>query len=77
MQIALHTRSTVDAYIAGQQWRQARLTCPLHPSGGCALARHGSYVRKRPAGVRIARWYCPEGRRTFSLLPDFLAARLP
>jgi hypothetical protein len=27
--------------------------------------------------VRIARWYCPEGRRTFSLIPDFLAARLP
>src|SRR5262249_3423346 len=24
-----------------------------------------------------ARWYCPEGHRTFSLLPDFLAARLP
>jgi hypothetical protein len=27
--------------------------------------------------VRIARWYRPQGRRTFSLLPDFLAARLP
>jgi len=27
--------------------------------------------------VHIARWYCPEGHRTFSLLPDFLAARLP
>jgi hypothetical protein len=27
--------------------------------------------------VRIARWYCPQGRITFSLLPDFLAARLP
>jgi hypothetical protein len=27
--------------------------------------------------VRIARWYCPEGHRTFSLLPDFLAAKLP
>jgi hypothetical protein len=24
----------------------------------------------------IARWYCPEGHRTFSLLPDCLAARL-
>ena len=30
-----------------------------------------------PRGLRIARWYCPEGHRTFSLLPDFLAARLP
>jgi hypothetical protein len=25
----------------------------------------------------IARWYCPQGQRTFSLLPDCLAARLP
>lgn len=24
----------------------------------------------------MARWYCPTGRRTFSLLPDCLAARL-
>jgi hypothetical protein len=24
----------------------------------------------------VARWYCPEGHRTFSLLPDCLAARL-
>lgn len=27
--------------------------------------------------MRVARWYCPEGHRTFSLLPDFLAAKLP
>ena len=33
--------------------------------------------RVTPQGLRIARWYCPEGRRTFSLLPDFVAARLP
>src|SRR5699024_3457692 len=36
---------------------------------------HGSYTRVTPKGMRIARWYCPEGHRTFSLLPDFLAAR--
>lgn len=78
MQIALHTYSTVEAYLTGQQWRQASLACcPLHPSGGCGLVRHGSYSRTRPAGMRIARWYCPQGHRTFSLLPDFLAARLP
>jgi hypothetical protein len=49
----------------------------LHPSGGCSFARHGSYARTTPRGLRIARWYCPQGRQTFSLLPDFLAARLP
>jgi hypothetical protein len=27
--------------------------------------------------MRIARWYCPTGRTTFSLLPDCLASRLP
>jgi hypothetical protein len=49
----------------------------LHPAGGCSFARHGTYARATPQGLRIARWYCPEGRRTFSLLPDFLATRLP
>ena len=78
MQIALHTYSTVEAYVAGQQWSRASLACcPLHPSGGCGLVRHGSYLRTKPAGMRIARWYCPQGHRTFSLLPDFMAARLP
>lgn len=78
MQIPLRTLSSVQAYIANQEWRDACLPrCPLHPSGGCSFARHGSYVRLNPPGVRIARWYCPEGRRTFSLLPDFLAAKLP
>jgi hypothetical protein len=30
-----------------------------------------------PPGTHIARWYCPQGHRTFSLLPDHLAARFP
>jgi hypothetical protein len=78
LQIPLRTLSSVEAYIANQEWRDVRLPhCPLHPSGGCSFARHGSYARVRPQGMRIARWYCPEGHRTFSLLPDFLAARLP
>jgi hypothetical protein len=77
MQIPLHTLSSVDTYIRNHEWRVARLSaCPLHPSGGCSFARHGSYARVTPPGLRIARWYCPEGHRTFSLLPDFLAAGL-
>ena len=61
-----------------QGWRRATLArCPNHPGGGCSLARHGTYARKTPPGTRIARWYCPESRTTFSLLPDCLAARLP
>ena|GEM_PF-583572 len=78
MQIPLHTPSSPEAYIADQEWRQAHLpVCPLHPSGGCSLCRHGSYSRITPPGMRIARWYCPESHRTFSLLPDFLTARFP
>ena len=78
MQLPFRTSSSVDAYIRNREWREARLPCcPLHPLGGCSFVRHGSYARVTPRGLRIARWYCPEGRRTFSLLPDFLAARLP
>jgi len=51
-------------------------SCPVHPAGGCGFARHASYGRKRPAGARVARYYCPKGRITFSLLPDCLASRL-
>lgn len=77
MQIPLRTLSSVDAYVRNREWRDARLSgCPLHPPGDCSFARHGSYARVTPRGVRIARWYCPEGHRTFSLLPDFLAVGL-
>lgn len=31
----------------------------------------------RPAGMRVARLRCPRARVTISLLPDFVAARLP
>jgi hypothetical protein len=73
LQIPLRTLSSAEAYIANQEWRDARLRAyPLHPSGGCSFARHG-YARLKPQGIRIARWYCPEGDRTFSLLSDFLA----
>ena len=78
MQIPLRTQSSAEAYISNREWCDARLpACPLHPSGGCSFARHGSYARVAPQGLRIARWYCPQGRCTFSLLPDFLCARLP
>ena len=61
-----------------RSWRLASLArCPLHPRGGCGFARHGTYERMSPPGTQIARWYCPQGHRTFSLLPDHLAARFP
>ncbi|SOE87704.1 hypothetical protein SAMN05446935_8357 [Burkholderia sp. YR290] len=74
----MRTSSSVEVYISTREWTFAKLpACPLHPSGGCGIARHGSYARAQPPGIRVARWYCPKGHRTFSLLPHFLAARLP
>ena len=43
---------------------------------GVVFGRNGTYPRVRPAGARIARWYCRQGQQSFSLLPDCLAARL-
>jgi hypothetical protein len=69
---------TGEEYVKQEAWRDASLPrCPLHPKGGCGFARHGTYERVSPPGTLIARWYCPQGHRTFSLLPDCLAARLP
>jgi hypothetical protein len=39
--------------------------------------RHGTYARRTPTGMRIARYYCPTACATFSLLPDCLASHLP
>ncbi|MGB8667200.1 MAG: hypothetical protein WCD24_20985 [Serratia inhibens] len=78
MQLRFECSLTGEEYVSQQAWRNASLTrCPLHPNGGCGFARHGSYERRSPPGTFIARWYCPRGHRTFSLLPDCLAARLP
>jgi hypothetical protein len=69
---------TGEAYIARSAWREARLAaCPRHPRGGCGLVRHGTYPRRTPTGIRIARYYCPTAHETFSLLPDCRASHFP
>ncbi len=78
MQLRFATSVTGEEYVSQELWLDASLPrCPLHPKGGCGFARHGTYERLSPPGTLIARWYCPQGHRTFSLLPDCLAARLP
>lgn len=78
MQLRFKTELTGADYVTREGWRLASLAhCPLHRRGGCGFARHGTYPRVSPPGTRIARWYCPQGHRTFSLLPDHLAARFP
>ena len=77
MQLRYACALTGAHYVTQRAWEQASLPrCPLHPQGGCGFARHGTYRRVSPPGTRIARWYCRRGHRTFSLLPDCLAARL-
>jgi hypothetical protein len=77
MQLRFATNLTSEEYIRQQTWREATLErCPLHPEGGCGVRSHGSYGRKEPEGLRIARFYCRQGQTTISLLPDFAAAWL-
>lgn len=78
VQLRYETGLTDAEYVTREAWRLASLArCPLHARGGCGFARHGTYERMSPPGTHIARWYCPQGHRTFSLLPDHLAARFP
>ncbi len=77
MQLRHHTKLTSEQYVTQKAWRQASLArCPVHPGGGCGLARHGTYERVEPPGMRVARCYCPQARQTFSLLPDCLSSGL-
>lgn len=77
MQLRQATALTSDEYVTEQAWRTATLEgCPLHPEGGCGFARHTAYERVEPPGMQVARYYCPKGHTTFSLLPDCLASRL-
>jgi hypothetical protein len=67
-----------DRYVPDRAWERAVLDeCPFHPAGGCGLRHHGSYPRVHPASARVARFLCPVRGETISLLPSFLAARLP
>ncbi len=77
VQLRFATGLTSEEYVRQQAWRSATLShCPLHPKGGCGFARHTPYERVEPPGCLVARYYCPEGHTTFSLLPDCLASRL-
>ena len=77
MQLRFATNLTSEDYISQEAWRNATLElCPLHGERGCGFRSHGSYERKSPGGFRVGRFYCRKGHMTFSLLPDFAAARL-
>ena len=78
MQLRDPSSLTSEAYVAQRAWQNASLGgCPRHLTGGCGFARHGTYPRQMPGGMRIARYYCPTAHETFSLLPDCLASGFP
>ena len=71
------TQLTPDQYVNQQEWKKSKLlACPRHPRGGCTFHMHGTYGRKWPEGMRIRRHYCRTSQKSFSLIPDFLAARV-
>ena len=77
VQLRLATDQTHEEYVKQRGWERANLArCPAHPGGGCGMRVHTSYLRKRPPGVWIRRYYCRKARQTFSLLPDFAACGL-
>ena len=77
MQMRFATDLSAEEYVRQEAWKDAKLDrCPLHPEGGCGFSRNGTYKRRFPEGTKIARFYCPKGHKTFSLLPDCLASRL-
>ena len=76
VQIRLETDLTGEDYVKRQAWRDASAPeCPWH-GAKCALAPHGTYERRPPAGARVRRFRCLQSGGTVSLLPDCLAARL-
>jgi len=77
VQLRHHTWLTSEQYVIERGWLQASLKrCPSHPEGGCCFSRHGTYPRIEPPGMQVARWYCRDAHRTFSLLPDCMSSRL-
>jgi hypothetical protein len=66
-----------DGNVADRAWERVVLCeCPFHPQGGCGLRKLGTYGRVRPEGVRVARLWCPQARRSVSVLPAFLSAQM-
>lgn len=77
VQLRFATGLSSEEYVSERHWEKATLErCPLHPAGGCGISKHGTYEHKRPAGARIARWYCRASQTTIGLIPDCLASQI-
>ena len=72
------TTLSAEDYVAQEAWRSATppVCCRALAVTACGMTRHGTYGRKTPRGMRVARWYCRPCHRSFSALPGCLQARL-
>ena len=79
VQLRFETSLTAEDYVRRETWKKASLPDCLKRRSGCdcRLLKHGTYQRKTPVPMHVARFDCRECRTTISRLPDFAAARHP
>ena len=79
VQLRFETSLTAGDYVSRKAWTKASLPDCLRgrPGCDCRLLKHGTYQRKTPVPMHVARFDCRECRTTISCLPDFAAARHP
>ncbi len=77
VQLRLQTELTAEDYVSREEWRNASFPPCLKDlcRRDCGTMRHGTYGRKTPVPLRVARFDCRDCQTTFSRLPDFAAAR--
>ena len=77
VQLRFQTELTAEEYVSREEWRNASFPPCLKDlcRRDCGTMRHGTYGRKTPIPLRVARFDCRECQTTFSRLPDFAAAR--
>ena len=77
VQLRFETELTAEEYVSREEWRNASFPPCLkgRDACDCGLMRHGTYGRKTPIPMRVARFDCRACQTTISRLPDFAAAR--
>ncbi len=77
VQLRFETELTAEEYVSREEWRNTTFPPCLKDlcRRDCGTMRHGTYGRKTPVPLRVARFDCRECQATFSRLPDFAAAR--
>lgn len=81
MQFLLKWDGSAEEYDSKRGWEEAEApkVCPFADQG-CGkedcLVPHGTYPRKTPLYTRVRRFFCPTTKKTVSLLPEFMPARM-